>query len=93
MDAMATATLDIHRIVKGLKDAGFTDAQAETVTDMIAETGATDLADIATKADSVALRTEIRADLSALEARFVKWLVPLMLGQTGLILALIKLLS
>ena len=33
-----------------LKDAGFTDTQAETVTDMIAETGATDLADIATKA-------------------------------------------
>jgi len=50
MDAMATVTLDTHRIVKGLKDAGFTDTQAETVTDMIAETGATDLADIATKA-------------------------------------------
>jgi hypothetical protein len=50
MDAMATVTLDTHRIVKGLKDAGFTDTQAETVTDMIAETGATDLADIATEA-------------------------------------------
>lgn len=89
---MATVTLDTHRIVKRLKDAGFTDAQAETVTDIIAETRATDLADVATRADISALRTEIKSDLSALETRIIKWLVPLLLGQTGLIVALIKLL-
>ena len=87
---MATVTLDTHRIVKRLKDAGFTDAQAETVTDIIAETRATDLADFATRADISALRTEIKSDLSALETRIIKWLVPLLLGQTGLIVALIK---
>lgn len=92
MDVMATVTLDTHRIVKRLKDAGFTDTQAETVTDIIAETRATDLADIATKADIAALRTELKADLSALETRIIKWLVPLLLGQAGLIVALVKLL-
>ena len=65
---------------------------AETVTDIIAETRASDLADVATKADITALRTEIKADLSALETRIMKWLVPLLIGQTGLIVALIKLL-
>ena len=35
---MATLTMDTHRIVKRLKDAGFTDTQAETVTDIIAAT-------------------------------------------------------
>jgi hypothetical protein len=87
---MATVTLDTHRIVKRLKDAGFTDAQAETVTDIIAETRATDLADIATRADLVPLAT--KADVAELETKIIKWLVPLLLGQTGLIVALIKLL-
>ncbi len=63
------------------------------MTDISGESRATDLADVATKADLAALRMEIKADLSALEMRIVKWLVPLMLGQTGLIVALIKLLS
>ena len=95
MNDMATLTMDTHRIVKRLKDAGFTDSQAETVTDIIAETRATDLADVATKTDIAALRTEVatKADLAALEVRMIKWLVPLMLGQTGLIVALVKLLS
>jgi hypothetical protein len=98
---MATVTLDTHKIVKRLKDAGFNDLQAETVTDIISETRATDLADIATKADIAALRSDIaalrsdmatKADLAQLETKVIKWLVPLLLGQTGLIVALIKLL-
>jgi hypothetical protein len=88
--AMATVTLDTHRIVKRLKDAGFTDAQAETVTDIIAETRATELTDVATRADLVPLAT--KADVAELETKIIKWLVPLLLGQTGLIVALIKLL-
>ena len=62
------------------------------MTDIIAETRASDLADVATKADITALRTEIKADLSASETRIMKWLVPLLIGQTGLIVAHIKLL-
>ena len=98
---MATVALDTHKIVKRLKDAGFNDLQAETVTDIISETRAIDLADLATKADIVALRSDMatlrnematKADLAQIETRIIKWLVPLLLGQTGLIVALIKLL-
>jgi hypothetical protein len=90
MDAMATLTMDTHRIVKRLKDAGFTDSQAETVTDIIAETRASDLAGVAIKADLAPLAT--KADVAELEAKIIKWLVPLLLGQAGLIVALVKLL-
>jgi len=89
MDVMATLTMDTHRIVKRLKDAGFTDSQAETVTDIIAETRAVDFADVATKADLAPLAT--KADVAELEVKIIKRLVPLLLGQTGLIVALIKL--
>ena len=91
MDATATVTLDAQRI-KRLKAAGFHRRSGETVTDMIAGARATDLADVATKADIAALRTELKADLSALETRISKWLAPLLLGQAGLIVALVKLL-
>jgi hypothetical protein len=99
---MATLTMDTHRIVKRLKDAGFTDSQAETVTDILAETRAGDLAEVATKSDIAALRAATEADIAPLatktdvaelETKIIKWLVPLLLGQTGLTVALIKLLS
>ena len=53
MDVMAGLTIDTHRIVKRLKDAGFSDSQAETFTDIIAETRTTDFADLATDRKSV----------------------------------------
>ena len=87
---MATLAMDTHRIVKRLKDAGFTDSQAETLTDIIAETRASDLADVATKVDLAPLAT--KADVAELEVKIIEWLVPLLLGQAGLIVALVKLL-
>ena len=87
---MATLAMDTHRIVKRLKDAGFTDSQAETLTDIIAETRASDLADVATKVDRAPLAT--KADVAELEVKIIEWLVPLLLGQAGLIVALVKLL-
>ena len=89
MEAMATLTMDTHRIVKRLKDAGFTDTQAGTFADIIAETRAADLINAATKADLVALET--RASVAEYEPKIIKWLVLLFLGQTGLIVALVKL--
>ncbi|MGH6912692.1 MAG: hypothetical protein ACREH3_03175 [Geminicoccales bacterium] len=98
---MASVTLDTHKIVKRLKDAGFNDLQAETVTDILAETRATDLGEVANKTDVTTIRSEMaairsematKADLAQLETKIIKWLVPLLLGQTGLIVALIKLL-
>ena len=59
-------------------------SKAETVTDILAETRATDLADVATRADQGGPRR--------IGNQIIKWLVPLLLGQAGLIVALIKLL-
>ena len=94
MISKATVTLDTHKIVKRLKGAGFNDMQAETVTDILAETRATDLADVATKSDIAVLQSQMatKADLAQLEIKIIKWLVPLLLGQAGLVVALIKLL-
>jgi hypothetical protein len=52
--------------------------------DILAETRATDLADVATRADQGGPRR--------IGDQIIKWLVPLLLGQAGLIVALIKLL-
>jgi hypothetical protein len=67
MDGMATVTLDAHRIVKRPKDAGFTDTQAETVTDIIAETFGTDPTDTATRPDLATLAA--KADVAAPERK------------------------
>ena len=74
---MATVTLDAHRIVKRPKDAGFTDTQAETVTDIIAETFGTDPTDTATRPDLATLAA--KADVAAPETKVIKWLAPLLL--------------
>ena len=66
---MATLAMDTHRIVKRLKDAGFTDSQAETLTHIIAETRASDLADVATKVDLAPLAT--KADVAELEVKII----------------------
>lgn len=53
---MTAVTFDTHRIVKRLKDAGASDALAETVTDVLRETRDTDLSKLVTKED---LRHEV----------------------------------
>ena len=53
---MAAITFDTHRIVKRLKDSGFSEAQAETVTDVFREVRESDLSQLVTKDD---LRHEI----------------------------------
>jgi ABC-type phosphate transport system auxiliary subunit len=63
---MATLALDTHRLVKRLKDAGFTDVQAETVTDIIAEARARDLGELATKLDLAELRAALRDEINDL---------------------------
>jgi hypothetical protein len=58
---MVTLAMDTHRIVKRLRDAGFSDVQAERVTDLLKETREVDLSQLATKSDIADLAT--RADL------------------------------
>jgi hypothetical protein len=61
---MSVATLDTHRVVKRLRSVGFTDEQAETVTDVLREAQEAALVDLATKADIA----EVKADIEALRA-------------------------
>ncbi len=44
-----------------------------------------------TKKDIEILRMELKKDIESIKADMLKWLVPLMLGQTGLTVALLKL--
>lgn len=59
---MVAVALDTHRVVKRLRDAGFSDSQAETVTDVLTEATRTSLADFATNAriDSLEQRIDTR---------------------------------
>ncbi len=90
MGAMSALTMDTHRIVKRLKDAGFTDSQAETLTDVIRETHASDWLMSRPGIGPAALAAQ--TDVAAPGTKFIKELVLLLLGQTVLIVALIKLL-
>lgn len=86
---MAATLIDTHRIVGRLKGAGFNEAQAEAVTDLLREERKAHLAHVATQDDLASLAT--KADLAALESRIIKGLVPLLLGQAALIVTLLKL--
>jgi hypothetical protein len=71
LTAVNATTFDTYRIVKRLKDAGFSDHQAETVTDVLRESRAADLSDLVTKSELKAalsdLRTELKADIAGVK--------------------------
>jgi hypothetical protein len=83
-----TAIVDTYKLITNLKARGFTEEQAQGVTEAINEI---DLSHLATKADIAELKAEIRTTSSELKADIFKWIVPLLLGQAGLITALVKL--
>ncbi len=60
-----TAPLDTLRIAKRLKDVGFSEAQAEAVTDVLSATRDADLSQLATKTDLAALRADLTGQLAA----------------------------
>ena len=64
---MAISSLDTLDIAKRLKGAGFSEAQAEAVTDVFREVRATDLANLATKVDIARLEAATKADIARLE--------------------------
>ena len=72
--SMVIATFDTHRIVKRLKEAGASDALAETVTDVIRETRESDLSQLATKADvaDMATKTDLQLLRKEIDQRFEK---------------------
>jgi hypothetical protein len=89
---MSATPMDTYKIVKRLREAGFTDVQAETVTEVLREGRDADLSKVATKADLTSLKSELKAELAEVKADLFKWSLPLLLGQAALIAALVKLL-
>jgi|SRR3954465_10648861 hypothetical protein len=94
---MTTLALDTLKVSKRLREAGFSEAQAESVTDAIREsvTGG----DLATRSDITLLRSDLSAAVSTLEAKIadskaemIKWVFGAMLAQGALVVTLIKLL-
>ena len=83
---------DTYRFVKRLTESGFTERQAETRAE---EHVALLNANLATKTDVAALRTniaQIEARIEAVKADLLKWMFGALIAQGGLIVALVKLL-
>jgi hypothetical protein len=101
---MAITALDTHQTVKDLTAAGFTDAQAEALTQALRHVQQVDLSDLATKADLTAVRAEMatKADLAILRAELetkmaelkaevIRWVFGISIAQAATILAILKL--
>jgi hypothetical protein len=95
--------MDTHRMVKRLKEAGFTDIQAEVVTDVLRDARETDRDDLVTKgflrselaeikSEMIAVKSDLRAEIQNLKADLFKWLLPILIGQVAATAALVKLL-
>ena len=68
---MAITALDTHQTVKDLTAAGFTDAQAEALTQALRHVQQIDLSDLVTKGDLAAVKTDlaaVKADLTAVRS-------------------------
>ncbi len=78
---MTALAFDTHRAVKALRDAGFSDEQAEAVTEQISVAIGEN---VATKSD-IAL---VRADMEKLELRLTLKLFAAVAGGVGLVKAL-----
>lgn len=87
---MVAIALDTYAVAKRLRDAGFSEAQAEAVTEAVKLASDVDLSTLATKADVAAGLAEAKADL-------LKWIVGAIGLQTltvlGGVAALIRLLT
>jgi DNA-binding transcriptional MerR regulator len=91
---MTSASLDTLRIAKRLREAGFSEAQAESVTEAVRE--ASDSQDLVTKAqlDTAlgGLKAELKAEIADVKSEIIKWMFGAMLAQGALVVTLIKLL-
>jgi hypothetical protein len=65
---MAISSLDTLDIAKRLKEAGFSEAQAEAVTDVFREVRTSDFASLATRANIERLEAATKANIERLEA-------------------------
>lgn len=86
---MATTTFDTLRYAKRLKEAGFTEQQAEVQAEARAEILEGELA---TKRDIAELKAELKRDIAEGKAETVRWMAGMLVAQAALIAALVKLL-
>jgi hypothetical protein len=99
---MTALTFDTHDFVKKLKDAGFSEEQAEALTDLQKSTVSStleqarhdyDLDNLATKRDLKELELKLQSEFERTKADLVKWVVGVVVGvallQTTIIAGLI----
>lgn len=102
---MTTLTFDTHEFVRKLKDVGFSEEQAEAITDLQKATVANtleqarhdyELDNIATKRDLKELelkielvKAELKRDISENKAELIRWVIGVGLLQTTIIAGLV----
>jgi cytochrome P450 len=89
---MAITTLDTHQTVKRFSAAGFTDAQAEALTDALREAQQIDLSDVATKSDLHREISDVRREMAEMKAELIKRVIGVGFAQIATIVAVLKLL-
>jgi len=99
---MTITSIDTHQTVKNLTAAGFTDTQAEALTQALRQVQQIDLSDLATKADVADVRREmatkidlenVRREMAEIKAELIKWVVGIGFAQVAAILAVLRLFS
>ena len=88
---MNAIALDTHAFIKRMTGAGMPEAQAEAVTALVREVQASASSELATKADLLALKVEIREDIAPLktEAVVMRWMLGVVLAlQTAILVKL-----
>jgi hypothetical protein len=99
---MTITSIDTHQTVKNLTAAGFTDVQAEALTQALRQVQQIDLSDLATKADVADVRREmatkidlenVRREMAEIKAELIKWVVGIGFAQVAAILAVLRLFS
>ena len=78
---MSTLAFDTHKAIKGLKEAGFEEAQAEAVVSALGEA----------MGENVATKEHVSAEIAALEARLYRHLWLMAAGIVGVTVTLVKL--
>ena len=86
---MTTLTFDTHAFIKRLIAAGMPEPQAETVTALVKEAQDASCGDLVSKADIMALRSDIRVELADTKAEIMKWTIGLALAQVGLLIGIL----
>ena len=89
---MTALTFDTYAYVKRLKEAGFTEVQAEAQATALADALKGSTAELATKTDLKELELRLDTRLEAMKADLLKWVIGLFIAQVGLFAALVKLL-